>query len=69
MKLKEVKEVSDIQENNMDSFKALLIQIASGTSFVLGTNIIHFGGIFPFIIGCIFYLLGYILMDKYKRTR
>lgn len=50
----------------MEPFKAELFKLASGTSFVIGTNFITMG-IWGFIGGCACYFLGYHLMGKYKK--
>lgn len=43
-----------------------LVSMASGCSFIIGTSIMHLGGIVAFLAGCVLYFIGYWLMDKYK---
>lgn len=46
--------------------KGGLVSVASGCSFIIGTSIVHIGGVIAFLIGCVLYFIGYWLMDKYK---
>lgn len=47
--------------------KKLLTELGCGCSFIVGTGIMNVGGVIPFIAGCVFYVLGYYLMDVYRR--
>lgn len=47
----------------MESFKAFLVSLASGSSFIIGTV----GGVLPSLGGLAMYFIGYALMHKYKR--
>lgn len=51
----------------MESFKAFLVSLASGSSFIVGTGLIFVGGVLPFLGGLAMYFIGYELMHKYRR--
>ena len=51
----------------MESFKAFLVSIASGSSFIIGTSLMFIEGVFPYLVGLAMYFIGYELMHKYKR--
>lgn len=51
----------------MESFKAFLVSLASGSSFTIGTSLILIGGTPPFLGGLALYFIGYWLMHKYKK--
>lgn len=51
----------------MESFKAFLVSLAIGSSFIIGTSIMFIGGVLPFLGGLAMYFIGYELMHKYKR--
>lgn len=52
----------------MESFKAFLVSLASGSSFIIGTGLMFVGGGgLPSLGGLAMYFIGYELMHKYKR--
>lgn len=51
----------------MESFKAFLVSLASGSSFVIGTGLMFIEGVLPSLGGLAMYFIGYELMHKYKR--
>ena len=51
----------------MESFKAFLVSLASGSSFIIGTWLMFVGGVLPSLGGLAMYFIGYELMHKYKR--
>lgn len=51
----------------MESFKASLVSLASGSSFIVGTGLMFVGGVLPSLGGLAMYFIGYVLMHKYKK--
>lgn len=51
----------------MESFKAFLVSLASGSSFIIGTGLMFVGGVLPSLGGLAMYFMGYELMHKYKK--
>lgn len=50
-----------------ESFKASLMSLASGSSFVVGTGLMFIGGLLPSLGGLAMYFIGYELMRKYRK--